>query len=162
MVENRLYERTSFDIAIVFIVIISVCILVYWNEGRCRYYTPSELVYSTEEYTCVIEEITVHNYISIKGYAYKNGESIKTANSFFVLKDTVSGTYIQIPTQIIEDIRYNEIAGNEYENKYAGLLGLVNTSKLQKGRDYVIGVGYGNNNDATLIMTEERLQVGDK
>ncbi|WP_026885123.1 hypothetical protein [Clostridium beijerinckii] len=103
------------------------------------------------------EHDNISNYVTIKGWAFIDGEEIKTFNCHLVLRDKENGDCMELPTKLV--IRKDVTdAFKALENKFnydkSGFEGKVSLNKLNKPiSNYEICLDYMNNNSRIFLKT---------
>lgn len=99
-------------------------------------------------------------YLRIKGWAYRPGEDIKTADSAFMLREPGTDKYIKLKTVMEkrQDVT-DKFGENQYSYNLSGLVSIVKKSDLKPGVTYDVYIAYGNDGSNLLVNTFTKLQA---
>jgi len=149
------------------ILMLGVCLLLFWVIGRSSSYLPGEERMSGGEPKFAVEELTIERgYLTVAGWSVVLGEDIVVNNTRILLYNERENSYLLIPTEMVirgdvtEEL-YNPQADINYNYDNSGWLARVSTGRLRAELgDYQIVILYQNNEDYFLIETGESL-VGE-
>ena len=95
-------------------------------------------------------------YLQLTGWAYQSGQSIKTADSWFLLRESGTERYLRLKTvcQTRSDVT-EKYGADQYNYDLSGLKAVVSKKALGIGKTYDVFIAY-NNNGANLLVDLHR------
>lgn len=142
------------------ILMLGVCLLLFWVIGRTSIYLPSEERMVQRDTKFAVDEVTVERgYLTISGWSVVLHEDIVVNRTRILLYNTREGTYLSIPTEMVirgdvTESLFNLEPYRDYNYDNSGWLARVNINRLgDELGDYQIVILYQNNEDYFLIET---------
>ena len=147
------------------VLILGVCLLLFWVIGRTSIYLPDKERMVPRETKFAVEEVSVERgYLTVIGWSVALEEDIIVNNTRVLLYNEREGTYLLIPTEMVirgdvTEKLYDSESYINYNYDNSGWLGRVHISRLgEELRDYQIVVLYQNNEDYFIIKTGKYLE----
>ena len=147
------------------ILMLGVCLLLFWVIGRCSTYLPDKDRMVSRESMFAVDEITIERgYLTVSGWSLVPEEDIGVNNTRILLYNEREHSYRLIPTEMvvrgdITEKLYCPQADTNYNYDNSGWLARVSVGRLgTELGDYQIVILYQNNADYFLIETGKHLE----
>ncbi len=153
------YDRQKFMKLILSLVVLVTVLLLggfYLCESTPLPWRSLDIQAATGGYLSGVDRVSEDHtgYITISGWAFKEGESIETVNVKVLLQDTLTGKFYQLGTSYVERSDVQAMMNtDEYDYTSCGYCASVRKSALKGDRTYHIFLQYCNNGENTLIDT---------
>lgn len=158
---------------VVFVLLSTVCILIIFSMIVHNSFTTKKIIYdgfknmdnNTVKY-CIDSQKYDKNtdFITINGWAFVEGDTIKTYECHVVLKDNTTNEYIKLPTKLVtrQDVTAAfKDSKAEFNYDKSGFEAKLKLDELKNPlENYEVYLDYSNNNANKLVKTAILLTKG--
>lgn len=130
-------------------------LFMFWVNQRvvtvdvsgCEVAEAGQMNYKIEKIACK------YDYVEIKGYAYRPGVSVDTADTVLLAYDPTTGIYYKLPTENVKKTKLTENADDGFNYDYAQFKSVTLRKKIPGGCR--VCIWFRGNGENILIPTEE-------
>ena len=163
--KNELAKQAYLLLVTGTVLMLGVCLLVFWVIGRTSIYVPDKEKMTVRDHKFDLEVVTIERgYLTVSGWSVVLEEDIILNNTRILLYNQVEDTYRLIPTEMVirgdvTEMLYDPRKSVNYNYDNSGWLGRVSIGRLgEELNHYQIVILYQNNEDYFVIKTGKYLE----